>query len=446
MMRAVPTVLVALLLTTPLIAQLAPDGLGWGAVHLDADYESVKKTLQGDGWRVYHNLGAGQGEETTYGRRFGATPPARLRSQVKEYRVLSEFWKGTIWDLTVSLQGVDPKGIRAELGRILGQPDEQDEYNSLWRTSKFRVSGFFTERDASLNFLDLEVNERIAKQQLIDQGIEPGEPSGRGPLRRPTPAEAAWVARFLATARDSLPPPPEGFEVVEQSEVVEPTLVDNLDPRRLLKGEYVLQLANREREEAGKQAVQQAMEATRATQQAKIEKAQAEIQTKLDALQQRAGEAAAKGDMATVERIQKEVAQLAAQGDAITKEPEASFQAQLEGKKPKDFRLFVRVAINEDEALETGLRPAEKVAGHPAYSRVIASDEPIEEESETVVILGAWKAAAADGTHQMAARWDPSLPNTMGQNLQFLVRGDSTRVRAYLDAVRWNQLEALLKP
>jgi hypothetical protein len=45
----------------------------------------------------------------------------------------------------------------------------------------------------------------------------------------------------------------------------------------------------------------------------------------------------------------------------------------------------------------------------------------------------------------MAASWDSSLPGTVGQNLLIRVRGDAARARAYLESVRWDLLEGLLK-
>jgi hypothetical protein len=446
MIRILVSLLAILLLISPLAGQLAPDGLGWGPVRLGADYESAKKSLQGESWSLYYRLGAGPGELTTYGKRFGAKPPAKLRSSVREYRVFSEFWKGTIWDFTVSLQGVDPKEIRAELTRFFGPPEDLDEYNASWRTSRVKVSGFFMRGDASLHFIDLEVNARIEKQQLVDQGLEPGEPSGRGPLRRPTPAEAAWIAGFLATARDALPPPPEGFEVVEQSGVAEPELIDNLDDKHPLKREYVLVLVDRQRQEASEQALREALEASRTSQQAKIEQAQAELQSKLETLQQRAAEAVAKGDMAAAQRVQQEAVRLASQVEGAAKEAEAALRTELREGKPKDVRLFVKVAVNEDEALDLRLKPAQTVAGHKGYFRVIPAEDNLEEETETVVILGAWKPAAPDAAHQLAALRDPALSNTAGQNLQIQVRGDAARARAYLEAIHWDQLEGLLKP
>jgi hypothetical protein len=348
--------------------------------------------------------------------------------------------------VTICRPVVEEVGVMLEeMLHVLGPPEELDEYNARWETSRIKVNGFFMGRNASLHFIDLEVDARIAKQQLVDQGLEPGEPSGRGPLRRPTSAEAAWIARFLGAARDALPPVPQGFEVTEQSDVAEPTLIENLDGHRPLKREYLLLLVDRQRQEAGEQALREALEAGTASRQAKIDQIKAEIQSKLDALQQQAAEAAAKRDMAAVQRIQQQVAQFAAQADAAAQEQTAALDSELRDGKLKDVRLSVRVAVNEDEALDPNLKPAQTVAGRSAYFRVIPPGEPIEEESETVVVLGAWKVRASDGTTQMAASWDSSLPGTVGQNLLIRVRGDAARARAYLESVRWDLLEGLLK-
>lgn len=441
MLRFLP----ALFLAIPLTAQLSPDGLGWGRVRLGTDYETVKKSLQGEGWNLKYKIGEGPGEDTTYGKRFEAKPAAKTHTTIQEYRVFSEFWRGTIWDFTVLLKGIDPKGIRADLTRILGQPEIMDEYNARWESPKAYILGFFMGNTARLHFFDLDVQARIEKQQLVDQGIEPGEPSGRGPLRRPTPAEAAWIASFMATVRDALPPAPEGFEVDEQTDSVEPKLIENPKGTCPHKREYLVRYIHRQRQEAGGQALRATAEASRDSQQAKIDQTRTKLQRQMDLLQQQASDASAKGDMAAVQRIQQEVSRLAADGDAAMKDAETAFRTSLKDGKLKDVRLSVRVAINGGEALVRGLTSTKKVAGHPTYYRLTTADDSVEEESETVVLLGAWKTAEPDSEHQMAARWNSGLSNITGQNLQVQVRGDATRTRAYLEAIRWDKLVGLLK-
>lgn len=370
----------SLALALPLSAQLAPDGLGWGQVRLGTDYESAKEALRKDGWSIWHKLGEGPGEATTYGKRFGAKPPVRMSSAVREYQVFSEFWQDSVWDLYVKLEGVEPASIRADLTRLLGPAENVDGANALWTTPRAKVTGFFTARGVSLHFLDLPVNERIEHQQLVDQGLEKGELSGRGPKREPTSAESACITGFHAAVQEALPPPPPGFEVAGQSEDFALGLIDKEEGAHPLKREHLVLLVDRQRAEAAA---------------------------------------------------------------AAREEVETKAQPRLLDNRPKDTSLSVRIAINERDALVRGLKPARKVAGHATYFRMVPPNDSIEEESETVVLLGAWRPSST-GIRQMDARWDPSQPVSAVQNLQVQVCGDPTRVRAYLEAIRWDRLAALL--
>lgn len=164
------------LMSLPVFAQSAPDGRGWGGARLGMDYEAVKKTLREEGYSLRLKLGEYPGEENTYGKGFAATAPSGSKTAVKTLRVFGEKWGGKVWDLTIELKGVDPKAVEADLVRTLGEPERPGEYNLHWTRPDLVVTAFLIQRQASLHFLDKAVNERIVKQQLIDQGLEPAEP------------------------------------------------------------------------------------------------------------------------------------------------------------------------------------------------------------------------------------------------------------------------------
>ncbi len=385
-----------LLLALPLAAQLAPDGKGWGAVRLGADYEQVKEGLKKDGWTLTHKLGTGPGEDTTYGKRFGARPPAKARTAVREYRVFSEYWENRIWDITVELDAVETASISAALTRQFGPAEAQDEHNLRWQSPEVAVTAFFWEKTAKLQFVDRRMSQRIAHQEQVDQGLAEGALSGRGRLRAPTAVEKAWIRYFLETVRDSLPAAPAGFEEVSRTQPEDVNTLPNDDGKCPLFREYLLVLVDRGRLEQENQRRLRALEEIQADQQEKIARLQEKLKPKLDALQERAKQAIAKGDGQEIERIQQEMERLATESDAVMNGAEGDVTENQMLREPNDVRLSVRVAVNEQAALNRRHKKAFQVAGHDAYFRAITAEESLDEESETVVLLGSWKAGGAN--------------------------------------------------
>jgi hypothetical protein len=278
---------------------------------------------------------------------------------------------------------------------------------------------------------------------VVNDSYDSDDPAQNPRLRPQTPVEAAWSARILATVRPSLPPIPKGFELATQVEP-DPTFIDREIRNEPWAREFLIVTWDRKRAEAHiKSQVVPDDKAAQAAQQAAMDKANADLQPKMDALVKRLQAAAARNDAAEVERIQSQMERLGAEV--------AKTAGQIDGMLPKatasrakDVRFSIRIAINERRALQKGHKPAGKVGGSTVYVRDILPDEPIEEESEAVVMLGAWDSDPDSKT--MTARWNAPLPHTVAQNIVVEVRGDPARAQAYLKAIRWEKLRSLLKP
>jgi hypothetical protein len=160
------------------------------------------------------------------------------------------------------------------------------------------------------------------------------------------------------------------------------------------------------------------------------------------------GAAMNKGNTAELQRIQKEAEILGQRLNVIFSAQQKKFEADLDAAELHDVHLEVNFTANRFYLGFNQVEPvAEAAAGGASIYRVNEEGKGGSgwNEGRTCAFLGNWKLVHRDGFIFMEVAPNPKLPQTTVQAVYVEVRAERSRARAFLEAMNWPQLRALVR-
>lgn len=266
-----------------------------------------------------------------------------------------------------------------------------------------------------------------------------------GDARAATPAEREYALEVQGLLDKALPPVPDGWTAGDRTQIKPLTSVSTGVGKDPMHVEFFMEARDEKKiEESALKENKVYEEVTQGYTADQNTKMVEEMQKKLDVLSKQMEEAIGKNDVAAIQRITKEIeeaqAPVKAMGDAMNKE----LKEKAAVVKARDAHLQAALAVNSYDVELSGYAAEEPVAGHRTYWHENPADHDGDFEGEWLAFAGAWKAADQDGRPVMTPAWNLGLPHTTAQNLVVKVRGDKTRGRRFLEAMKWDVVGSLL--
>ncbi|MEW5773647.1 MAG: hypothetical protein AB1916_09000 [Thermodesulfobacteriota bacterium] len=265
-----------------------------------------------------------------------------------------------------------------------------------------------------------------------------------GQGRAATAQEQAAMLRILQAFDRQAPPGPAGWERTEETEVKASEYVGVDQEHFPLAVFYAAAWRDAARLDAAQDRAVQAGAAV--MQESAGDPAADRIQQDYEAMAQKLGAAADKGDMAAVQRIAAEMEALAEKMQAAYAAQDRKLDEVFAEHEVRDARLRIHFEAN---AMSEALDPGYVVEPGPAGLAVYRSEGRRTthygwREGYSRVFLGAWKLSSEPENPRMEAAPRPGIPHTAVQTVVVTVQADKARAAAVLKQLDWSALKALL--
>ena len=267
-----------------------------------------------------------------------------------------------------------------------------------------------------------------------------------GESRPATAAEQAASLRMRTVMEKALPPGPPGWEEMDRTACVPAKRVAADQESFPMSAEYFVHWQDRSRVAAADQKMEAALPAMSGL--VTPDQEMTRLQARFEALVTEASAAVEKGDMARFATLQQQMEALSLQINQNADHRQGLLEREIALGTPQDVDLKVYLETNRfTQDFNDPLSETATMAGLP----LIRAGEGEQtgtgwHEGYTYVFLGDFSLKDDDGPVRMAAAERKGLSHTAVQTLVVRVQGDQARARAFLEAVDWQALKALLSP
>lgn len=269
-----------------------------------------------------------------------------------------------------------------------------------------------------------------------------------GATRPATAQERAFHQTVLAALDRAVPAGPSGWEQVERSS---PAPLDRLDQgaeSRPLRVSFTAAWQDAAKLAEAEGRSEAALQLAGAEFQAGRGRDLQEVSRQMEALAERFAAALQRGDAAETARLQARMTELSDQAAGAGGEMDAAATAVSREHAARDARASVTIEVNvfEHEAGQGEVKRQPPVAGRPVQRTAGEFDAQygLWREGQSLVLLGAWTAAASDGRTTFTAVPRPGAPSAAVQTILVRVQADDARARRLLESMDWRALEGLL--
>ncbi len=265
-----------------------------------------------------------------------------------------------------------------------------------------------------------------------------------GDSRRASSEEKTWALKVLKAFETALPKGPEGWRMVEKSDLKPPEIVVQGQETFPMKVDYFIKWQDDKRINAAKSEMDQQM-MKMAKSQAPDAKMKADT-ADMEKLAKEFGKAIEAKDTAKAEALQKQMEEI---GKRINEKASANNQAvdrQIKDMTPQDVELRAGLAANVFYQEFVRL-PAEQTAveGCPVIHIADEADTTqARREGTTYVFVGNFKYVRKDNHAFMQAEKVPGKPHTQIQAVVIEIRGDKDRAKGFIKQMNLNAIKALL--
>jgi len=257
--------------------------------------------------------------------------------------------------------------------------------------------------------------------------------------RDTTAAERATMQSVLTTALAALPKPPTGWTLTADGETRgAQNLCRDQETQPLMY--RTRRLLNRT-DEASKSASEAVIDKAAAAQAAKQPRFDA-LSAKLQETAEKAGDAAAKGDLARAEALQKEADAIGAQLQALAAENDQTAQIEADTREAaRDTVIDIEVSVNSARERVPGeAKPAAKPAGVQSAYRW--SDMPDQgTQDHVLLLLGTW--TSGENGLEPTPRSGAAIVTPSSWSVR--IDADAARMDSVISAIRIADLAATLR-
>lgn len=276
----------------------------------------------------------------------------------------------------------------------------------------------------------------------------PGLCRADGQGRPATRAEAAFHRAVMNVLKTSLPVPPEGWEVLQNTDIEELKVVAEGAENTPLPLAYRVEWTNSPRK-AEMEAHRERAIAAMAAQPARAEPDPA-LLARYEALSIEAGRAAERGEMAKMENLHKELEIVADKLRAAMAGHDAQFTKMMQETAKDDIGALITIQVNTYGSPFLGVPHREPPLGDitQVYRTRREQDYQgdLDKEGASYVFLGKpWRVVKAEGELYLQAEEPAPSPHTAVYTLVVTVQAQDARARHILEGMNWNALKGLLK-
>lgn len=276
-------------------------------------------------------------------------------------------------------------------------------------------------------------------------GVETARADG-GDSRPLTPAETAFFRKVLPALAQAMPPAPAGWQVSEQGDTAPPPRLDGGGLGEPLQASYRVAWQDFARKAKAQEA--QAAAGVEVAQRQMAEPSTADQHKRMEALGEKLGAAAQRGDQAEVLRLQKQMEEVSLAMAKVYDRNDRELKAAMDSHQVRDVDASVTILVNAFGEDFIGWATADKPVAGLAVYRQEGEDAPRFgwREGTTWVFLGpGWKLIRTEDSAHMENEPRAGLASTKVQTLVVRVRGDAKRARKIVEAMDWNALKALVR-
>jgi hypothetical protein len=264
-----------------------------------------------------------------------------------------------------------------------------------------------------------------------------------GDSRRAAPEEKTWALKILKAFETSLPKGPEGWRMVEKSDLKPPENVVQGQETFPMKVDYFIKWQDDKRITASKSEMDRQM-TKMAKNQAPDAKMKANV-ADMEKLAKEFGKAIEAKDTAKAEALQKQMEEI---GKRVNEQASVNNQAvdrQIRDMTPHDVELKVSLTANVFYQ-EFARIPAEQTVFEGCPMIRIADETDTAQgwhEGTTYVFVGNFKYVRKDNTASMQADKIPESAHTKVQTVVIEVRGEKDRARGFIKQMNLSSIKSL---
>jgi hypothetical protein len=263
--------------------------------------------------------------------------------------------------------------------------------------------------------------------------------------RAATAAEKQFIARMVTAFEKALPPLPAGWEFNE-THARDPDMGVGVDSEKNgLSLGYTWHISSQEREKKESLLLKKLEDNQNARRdESGLPKGAAPIQARMDEVAAKLGEAAGKGDNATVQKYAAELEKLGKQMTAA--QDGAAVPLGEQRKIVADTRAQINISINVRHASLPGdamLLGATSGASFVFRSERDPNDTETQREGYTTLLYGPWKKNATDDGFEV--RFNPAKKYPSVQSVTVVIQADAKRAEALARTLNAAEIQGWLK-
>lgn len=265
-----------------------------------------------------------------------------------------------------------------------------------------------------------------------------------GDSRPATAAEQAASLKTRTAMAKALPPGPPGWEEMDRTALAPENRVALDQETFPMSTAYFVRWQDRSRVAAADEKMEASLPAMSGL--VAPDQEMTGLQARFETLAMEAAAAVEKGDMARFATLQQQMEALSLEINRKAGQSQESLDREIALGTPHDVDLKVYLETNRfTEGFADPLSQTATMAGLP----LVRAGEGEQtrtgwQEGYTYVFLGDFSLKDEDGPVRMEAMEKQGLPHTAVQTVVVRVQGEQARAMAFLEAVDWQRLKALL--
>lgn len=266
-----------------------------------------------------------------------------------------------------------------------------------------------------------------------------------GESRQALPNEREFYVRVLDCFAKAHPAGPEGWDLVDQTEVVAPDYMGVGAEEAPLMVAYQVSWQDTPRlEEAQAKVISDGVEILKKQEDDQSSK---KIQEQFEKLVAEMATAMEKGDYQRAQVLQRQAEEVSQRLDAVYAGRERQLRGVEEAYAPHDAKLEIILTANSfSESFARPAEPIETVEGLQVF-RGEGEQDPHNgwQEGVTTIFIGDWRVIEEEGGVFMEAEPDSEAPYDAVQTVVVQVQADAKRAAEVVAAIDWVALKGLLQ-
>ncbi|MFA6004122.1 MAG: hypothetical protein WC881_08640 [Elusimicrobiota bacterium] len=275
----------------------------------------------------------------------------------------------------------------------------------------------------------------------------PARADGDGPSRPSTPAEKAFFSKTLGTIERALPAPPAKWNPTEKPSLTPPSTVFEGVEKSGIRFQYKGKWFDQAQKTRQGQKLQGAiMDSAQGRDMEALGNQMESLQAEQQKIMEEMLRASQRQDKAAMAKVRGKLAEFQKRQQQALSGFSAPQEQALKDSPISDACLEIEVTVNHTSI---GLAKTAPLAVPGAERAFRLNDgDPGRKDcpyGRAVALLGAWDAGRVGGDYlYFKSNWRGGIPHPAAKNMIISVRASDQRAEAYLRAVKWDELKALI--